>query len=108
LANLPHDNFRTLVQELRVSGVARKKVPENTAAANPNLEDKPLHEILNQKTGYEHDVEQGANLDANELTQELDALDFGGLSDSEDGGGAVADGGDDELDGLEDDDVDLR
>jgi hypothetical protein len=108
LANLPHDNLRTLVQELRVSGVARKKVPETTATANPNLEDKPLQEILNQKTGHEHEVEQGANLDANELTEELDALDFGGLSDSEEGGGAGADGGDDELDGLEDDDVDLR
>jgi len=113
LANLPSDNLRQVVQELRVSGVARKSVPESRATASSgggskksDKPEKPLQDILSQKTGYEQEAAEGANLDGDALASELDNLDFA-LSDSDsDIGGAG--GGADELDELEDDDIDLR
>jgi hypothetical protein len=120
LANLD-ESMRTLVQQIRISGVARKVVGDlttTTSSKNESSKSKPkssassatkapsstqtteeppepavptLNEILNMKTGYE--AEGGANLDPGALDQELDALDFG----------------DDDEDDLEDDDdVDLR
>lgn len=110
LANLD-EALRVLVSELRLSGVARKKLPgekepkteskkkkasgKSSKPQQPLAEpDKPLNEVLKQKTGYEQDAEEGANLDGNALDAELDALNFG---DS---------GGDD--DSVGSDDFDLR
>lgn len=115
LANLPHDSLRRTVQELRVAGVARAVVATTAAAdgsadkkGKPTKEEKPLQEVLSQKTGYEQDVAAGAALDGDALSNELDNLDFGGLgSDDDDSANAVGDPND-ELDGLEDDDIDLR
>lgn len=123
LANLPSDALRDTVQELRVTGVARRAAPGNAvAAAQPRSKkaaggtfaeaapaavaksETPLQDLLRQKTGYEGAA--AAALDPEALSAELDGLDFtgGGLdSDSDDIGG----GGDD-LDALEDDDIDLR
>lgn len=118
LANLPHDSLRQVVQELRVSGVARKSAPTATADAaaaasgkdgkqkgSDSKPEKPLHEILGQKTGYEQEAAAGANLDGDALADELDNLDFS-LNDS-DASDDIGGGGD-ELDALEDDDIDLR
>lgn len=122
LANLPSDTLRATVQELRVSGVARKKAPGEAVAALPNSsndskklsktgdsasappkEEVPLQDLLRQKTGYEQ--EEGADaLDPNALSAELDELDFSGGIDSDSDGI----GGGDDLDDLEDDGIDLR
>jgi tetratricopeptide (TPR) repeat protein len=106
LANLPHDSLRRVVQELRVSGVARAAT--TTATTTTANDDKPLHEVLNQKTGYEPDVEAGAELDGEALANELGGLNFEGLDDSANDIGSDGGVGDDELDELEDDDIDLR
>jgi hypothetical protein len=112
LANLPDDSIRQVVQELRLTGVARKKLPEEMqrqsttkasskkAAALPEEEEKPLQDVLSKKTGYEKEAEAGAALDGDALTAELDELNFSGLDDSHN------DDNDDELE--DDDDIDLR
>ena len=113
LANL-HASMQQLVQEIRVAGVARKHVPDTTTSKtkssgqkNRQAPEKSLQEIANLKTGYEDEVQAGANMDADALANELDALDFdlgGGDGDEED---EVAGGyGDD--DSLDDDEFDLR
>lgn len=119
LANL-HSSMRTLVQEIRLSGVARKQVKDTTTApkkkksskdgkatakeAPAAAEPRSLQELAGMKTGYEAEVQAGANLDSDALADELDALDFDLGDDGDDKGG---DGfGDD--DSLEDDDFDLR
>ncbi|GKY92145.1 hypothetical protein MPSEU_000185800 [Mayamaea pseudoterrestris] len=123
LANLDL-SMRTLVQQLRVSGVARKVVGDvkTTASRSDKSKDKKksssssnsrskkdsvveetaepsapsLNEVLNMKTGYEGEAAQGAILDPGALNDELDALDLG--SDDED-----------DMDSLEDEDeFDLR
>lgn len=112
LANLPHDCLRTVVQELRVTGVARKQPPPtNSTTTNSTdkavLEKVPLQDVLRQKTGYEIDDNDGVAehhtpLDAEALSTELEELDFSVGTDSDD------DNGGDELDAIEDDDIDLR
>jgi hypothetical protein len=111
LANLSHDTLRNVVQELRISGVARQSQPLAYAGTGSSSEAKtgpsgpsteiPLSDLLNQKTGYETSV---TGLDGEALAAELDELDFDGLDDSDDNVGDV----NDELDTLEDDDIDLR
>ena len=123
LANL-HSSLQQLVKELRVAGVARKKIPETTTTKSTNptktkkkssssskkkaasppqettavTEETSLNDLMQMKTGYEDDVAQGAQLDSDALANELDGLDFGGLDDDD------SDGGDDD----DDDDFDLR
>lgn len=121
LANL-HKSLQTLVTILRLSGVARKTMGETVAPAAakkkgppkedvtgtkkkrmvpkkqpPAAKEKPeasLEEIIDQKTGYEQDEAECANLNPDALQSELDDLNFDDL---------------DSDDGLEDDDdVDLR
>jgi hypothetical protein len=106
LANLPHGCLRQLVRELRVAGVARKQVPSATEVEKDDVTPAaPLAEVLQKKTGYEQEAEEGAALDTDALSDELGALDFGNdLESSEEEG--VGDNGD--LDELEDDDIDLR
>ena len=138
LANL-HSVMRQLVTELRLSGVARaRKEGETTTTATPTTtsasskkkssssgssnkkkkdkgDERPersLQELAGMKTGYEAEVQQGANLDGDALADELDALNFD-LGDDDDAG--VDDGanddfgfGDDEDDSMDDDDIDLR
>lgn len=113
LANL-HESLRTLVTELRLSGVARKKLPgdditpkkktsksssssakkEKEKKINPDVVKAPeasLNDLLKQKTGYENEVDEEAVLNPDNLQDELDALNF-----------------DDDDASLEDDDIDLR
>ena len=111
LANL-HESLRVLVSELRLSGVARKNLGTTTTTASnveskkaPSKPETSLNDLLQQKTGYEKEVAQGQELNADVLQDEMDALDFG---DDDDDDGDVGFGGDGELDELEDDDIDLR
>lgn len=110
LANL-HESLRTLVTELRLSGVARKKLlndgvgPKKKSSKSSTLAKKEttpkpdapktpetsLDDLLKQKTGYEKDVVEGEVLNTDNLQDELDALNF-----------------DDDEASLEDDDIDLR
>lgn len=117
LANL-HPSLQQLVQEIRVSGVARKHVPDTTSGAatagktkgkkeKAVKPEKSLKELANLKTGYEAEVQEGANLDGDALANELDALDFDGLGDDDDDDDNKAGYGDDD-DSLEDDEFDLR
>ena len=95
LANL-HESIRDLVPMLRISGVARRGVPE-TYSKNGSKEaskSAPSIEELSKKTGYEEMDKEAANIDKAELQDELDALNFGDDDD------------DDELDN--DDEFDLR
>jgi hypothetical protein len=110
LANL-HESLRTLVTELRLSGVARKKLPgdevpskkkppkssssakkeKTTKSEALKAPETSLNDLLKQKTGYENDVNEGAVESVDNLQDELDALNF-----------------DDDEASLEDDDIDLR
>jgi hypothetical protein len=108
LGNLP-EALRDVVAMLRLSGVARRGDPEThpkrsgTSERKSSKRDKrdkketkpelSLDELA-EKSGYEEDVKNADDLDANALQNELDALDFG-------------DGSDGESD-LDDDDIDLR
>ena len=129
LANL-HSVMRQLVMELRLSGVARAhKEGETMATAATSSKstkkssgngskkkkektdeapERSLQELAGMKTGYEAEVQQGANLDGDALANELDALDFDLDDDDDDDakGGGVGFGDDD--DSLDDDDFDLR
>ena len=103
LANLD-ESLRTLVTMLRLSGVARQSVPDTTSSKEPKGKDLPsLQELETMKTGYEQEVEQGANLDGDALASELDDLDFG-LDDDESEKDPFGDDGSLE----DDDDIDLR
>ena len=97
-------------------GVARKAVAD-TAYSEPSIATSAgkgggaderttgpgavpsLQEILNKKTGYEADAEEGAHLDGDDLAAELDNLDF----DDDDHSGS-----NDPLEDEDDDDIDLR
>lgn len=113
LANL-HQSVRTLVTMLRLSGAARKHVPETTVtkkassssgkkkkkSSSPEPDEKvprSLKELDQLKTGYEDEVTAGANLDTNVLQDELDNLNFD-LDNEEN----------ESEDDLDDDDIDLR
>lgn len=109
LANLPHESLRATVQDLRISGMARK----SNAGSSTSKSDKPdvsLSELLRKKTGYEQEgTDDAGNLDPESLNAELDDLDIGESDDDDEGKNDVDGlGGDDELDALEDDDIDLR
>lgn len=131
LANL-HSSLRTLVGEIRLSGVARKQVKETTTAtgsssskkASPKKSSKKggksskpkeeppteadprsLQDLMGMKTGYEAEMKAGQTLDPDALANELDALDFD-MGDDGDDDGDLGFGGDD--DSLDDDDFDLR
>ena len=121
LANL-HSSMRQLVTEIRLSGVARqqKEVAEPTkskkkaSSSKKGKEVEPaeapersLKELAGMKTGYEAEVQQGANLDPDALSNELDALDFD-LGDDDDDSDAKGGGFGADDDSLEDDDFDLR
>lgn len=119
LANL-HSVMRQLVMELRVSGVARPQ-KETTSSSSKSSDkksssgkkskdtDRSLQELASMKTGYEAEVEQGANLDSDVLADELDALDFDLGDDDNDGGADQGGGFGNDDDSLEDDDdFDLR
>jgi hypothetical protein len=129
LANLSNASIRQLVQELRISGIARSTTTTSTTAVpqpvvstgtglvvvvenEKTTTTTSLNDLLQMKTGYEQDIIDN-NLDTNELANELDNLDFDGIDDSDDDSdsnnkNAVLGCGDDELDALEDDDLDLR
>lgn len=90
LANL-HQVMRDLVGILRVSGVARRGAPPETAdapkrdiaKADKNL--PSLAELEKKKTGYEGlEVEEGENLVPADLDAELDALNFDDDDDDDD------------------------
>lgn len=72
----------------------KKKGPAPSVEQEQEEEAPPpsLHELMDKKTGYEQEAEEGAVLDGAALQDELDALNFG----------------DDEEEDLEDDDFDLR
>ncbi|KAL7561121.1 hypothetical protein ACA910_009384 [Epithemia clementina (nom. ined.)] len=158
LANL-HPSLRQLVQELRLSGVARKQKPQApqpqgrpvgggggggtapggqppvrsgsggrggggrgppppqqqqqqrsgsksgsksgmppaaaAAAAAATPQESTLSDLMNMKTGYEKEIQEGAQLEPTELLAELDNLDFG---DSDNDGGVDDDDDDDDFD----------
>uniref|UniRef100_A0A7S3L0V5 Gamma-soluble NSF attachment protein n=2 Tax=Amphora coffeiformis TaxID=265554 RepID=A0A7S3L0V5_9STRA len=126
LANL-HSVMRQLVMELRLSGVARahkegettnstttvsvKSKKKSSSSSDGKKKEKAeppersLQELAGMKTGYEAEVQQGANLDGDALADELDALNFD-LGDDDDNGKGLGFGDDD--DSLDDDDFDLR
>jgi hypothetical protein len=113
-----HPSLQQLVQEIRVSGVARKRMPDTTTTKSTSGKvtdkkgksttesEKSLKELADLKTGYEAEVQQGAILDGDALANELDALDFDGLSGDDDADNKADYGEDD--DSLEDDEFDLR
>jgi hypothetical protein len=131
LANL-HSSLRTLVGEIRLSGVARKQVKDTTTGSSSSKKASPkkssktkggkssskpkeeppaeeaeprsLQELMGMKTGYEAEMKTGQNLDPDALANELDELDFDLGDDGDDGD--LGFGGDD--DSLDDDDFDLR
>jgi hypothetical protein len=70
-----------------------RMVPKKKAPAAEEKPEASLEEIIDQKTGYEQDEAEGANLNPDALQSELDDLNFDDL-DSEDE--------------LDDDDFDLR
>jgi hypothetical protein len=103
--NLP-ETLRELVPMIRLSGVARKGVPDtyptnpkeskkSSSSSSKSKTEEPagpsLSELAAKKTGYEVEGEEVDNIDTGDLEDELDALDFG----------------DDESD-MSDDDIDLR
>jgi hypothetical protein len=102
--NLP-ETIRELVPMIRLSGVARKGVPDtyptkpkeskqSSSSSKSKTEESAgpsLSELAAKKTGYEVEGEEAENIDTGALEDELDALDFG----------------DDESD-MSDDDIDLR
>lgn len=102
--NLP-EPIKELVPMIRLSGVARKGVPDtyptkpkeskNSSSSSKSKTEEPsgpsLSELAAKKTGYEVEGEEAENVDIGNLDDELDALDFG----------------DDESD-MSDDDLDLR
>lgn len=118
LANLGNESLRQLVQDLRISGIARKQANiDNTANTNNNdsnqnanashkKQPESLNDVLKMKTGYEQDVVVGDKIDSNQMANELDNLNFGD-DDDDDKNGDVGNI-DDELDAIEDDDIDLR
>ena len=78
LANL-NAVMRDVVYMLRVSGVARKQkdsVEKTSRKSKPKEKERPLGEVLAQKTGYEDEVAAGAAMNADDLEAELGALDF--------------------------------
>jgi tetratricopeptide (TPR) repeat protein len=104
-----HESMKELVPMIRLSGVARRGVTESYAGSSskednkkekkksskskkPKEPESSLQEIAAKKTGYEVEGGEPEAADAGDLDAELDALDFGGGSDSE----------------LDDDDIDLR
>ena len=97
LANL-HESIRDLVPMLRLSGVARRGVPETytgTSTKSEGASQKAASiEELSKKTGYEELDKEASAIDKGTLQDELDALDFGD--------------DDDDDDELDDDDIDLR
>lgn len=93
LANL-HPTMRELVGFLRISGVARRGAPPETAdapkrdIAKADKELPTLAELEKKSTGYEglevaNDAEEGANLNAADLDDELNALNFDDDDDSD-------------------------
>jgi Soluble NSF attachment protein, SNAP len=89
-----HESLRDLVSMIRLSGVARRGVPESYETKEKGKRGKPsekelsinirakppaesLEELANEKTGYEKDVDEVEGIDAGALQDELDALDFG-------------------------------
>jgi hypothetical protein len=112
LANLSHDVLRNVVQDLRISGVARQSTQQydeaghdQSTSSKPTKMEIPLADLLSKKTGYETSA---TGLDPDALAAELDELNFDGLDDDDDDD--IGDVGDanDEMDALEDDDIDLR
>lgn len=104
-----HESLREVVSMIRISGVARKNVGSSssskkskksdaskskpTFSAVPKKKEAPsFEELSSMKTGYEKDVAAADAIDANDLQNELDALDFGDDSESD----------------LDDDELDLR
>jgi hypothetical protein len=105
LANLP-PAVRDTVLQLRVSGMAKTTSSSTADPSSTEAASLPsLQELLQQKTGYEteHDAAAPA-LDSDALAAELDNLDI--LNDDDDENEDEV--GDDELDAMEDDDIDLR
>lgn len=111
LANLGNETLRQLVQDLRISGIARRQATNNIEESNTNTNKKPessLNDLLKMKTGYEQDIVAGQQLDSKELNNELDNLNFDDDDKDDDDDDDDVGNIDDELDALEDDDIDLR
>lgn len=113
IANLP-PALQPVVMGIRVSGVAKVKnnssAESEAGAAGVTTEsgdakgaESKIKDIWNAKTGYEDD---GANLDGAKLDAELDGLHFDDDDDDELAG--LGETGDNELNEMEDDDIDLR
>jgi hypothetical protein len=100
---------------IHFQGVARKAVagtaysdPSRSSAAvtsggdegTPGHAVPSLQEILNKKTGYEAEAEEGSQLNGDDLAAELDGLDFDDDNSGSNEGGS--------LEGDDDDDIDLR
>jgi len=105
-----HESLREVVSMIQISGVARKNVGSSSSSskkskkpdaskskpkssAAPKKKEAPsFEELSSMKTGYEKDVAAADAIDASDLQNELDALDFGDDSESD----------------LDDDELDLR
>ena len=105
-----HESLREVVSMIQISGVARKNVGSSSSSskkskkpdaskskpkssAAPKKKEAPsFEELTSMKTGYEKEVAAADAIDASDLQNELDALDFGDDSESD----------------LDDDELDLR
>lgn len=105
-----HESLREVVSMIQISGVARKNVGSSSSSskkskkpdaskskpkssAAPKKKEAPsFEELSSMKTGYEKEVAAADAIDASDLQNELDALDFGDDSESD----------------LDDDELDLR
>jgi hypothetical protein len=90
-----HECLRELVGMIRISGVARKGVPESheakraekkknssskkssSSTKTPEPSDPSLEELASRKTGYEKEVDDAGEINSDVLQDELNALDFG-------------------------------
>ena len=104
MANL-HASMRGLVKDLRISGAARRRVPDPVKPAAKKMapvddDDSSAEEKPNEKDDDDDDDDEEHNLDPEKMTSELDDI-MAGMDE--------LDGlGDDEEEDLEDDDIDLR